>query len=194
MNREFVTNFNRTIRERKSTYTQQYLQNEKVDDAIIWQILENANWAPTHKRTEPWRFIVFKGEGLKRLAELQVELVKKNKPETSEAKLEKLMEKPLKASHIIAVTLKRHAGILPEIEEILAVGCAIENMYLTANAYGLGCYFSTGGLTYIDEARDFFNLEQEDKLIGFFYIGNKKELPDLRLNRGDIKEKVKWVE
>jgi len=26
-----------------------------VDNAIIQQMLENANWAPTHKLTEPWR-------------------------------------------------------------------------------------------------------------------------------------------
>ncbi len=34
-----------------------------IPDDIIWQLLENANWAPTHKFTEPWRFTVFSGEG-----------------------------------------------------------------------------------------------------------------------------------
>ena len=37
-------------------------------------MLENANWAPTHRLTEPWRFVVFKGEGLKTLAKFQSEL------------------------------------------------------------------------------------------------------------------------
>ncbi|MBK8192225.1 MAG: nitroreductase family protein [Lewinellaceae bacterium] len=27
--------------------------------ALIEQLLENANWAPTHRLTEPWRFQVF---------------------------------------------------------------------------------------------------------------------------------------
>lgn len=184
---------NRIIRERKSIYTQHFEAGEKVDDNIIWQMMENANHAPTHKRTEPWRFTVFTGEGLKTFANTQIALVKKYKTDLAESKLKKLAEKPLKASHIIAIGMKRHAAIVPEIEEILAVGCAIENMYLTANAYNVGCYFSTGGITYIDEAKAFLGLSGEDKLIGFFYVGKKKAMPEINLSRGDLREKVAWV-
>lgn len=189
-----IESTNRIIRERKSTYTQQFEPGAIIGDGIIRQILENANCAPTHKRTEPWRFTVFTGEGLKRLAKVQVELVKKYKPDIAEAKLSKLAEKPLKASHVIAIAMKRHPGIIPEVEEILAVGCAIENMYLTANAYGVGCYFSTGGMTYIEEAKTFLNLSDDDKLIGFFYVGRKKEIPEVHLTRGDINDKVVWAD
>lgn len=184
---------NNIIAGRKSTYTPQFEPGAKIDDEVIWQILENANLAPTHKKTEPWRFTVFSGEGLQKLADLQVDLVKKHRPDTPEAKIKKLAEKPLKASHIITITMKRHKDKVPEIEEILAVGCALENMYLSANAYGLACYFSTGGVTYIEEAKSFFELEQGDKLIGFFYVGQKKIFPDVKISRGGIKEKVRWV-
>ena len=40
------------------------------------QMLENANWAPTHKLTEPWRFTVFTGDGLKTFAGLQASVYK----------------------------------------------------------------------------------------------------------------------
>ena len=43
----------------------------KINDSIILQLLENANWAPTHKLTEPWRFKVFTDKGLKQFAEYQ---------------------------------------------------------------------------------------------------------------------------
>ena len=184
---------NEAIDNRRSTYTKQFEPDEKIDDEIVWQIMRNANRAPTHKLTQPWRFTVFTGEGLKKLAQLQVKLVTKIKPDLPEGKLRKLSEKPLKASHIIAITLKRHPGLVPEIEEILAVGCAIENMYLTANAYGVGCYFSTGGITYLEEAKEFFGLSANDKLIGFFYIGKKKEMPDIKTTRGNVEEKVTWI-
>ena len=62
-----TSEINRLIRERRSVYPAQY-SGEKVDDSIIKQMLENANWAPNHKKTEPWRFTVFSGEGLKQLA------------------------------------------------------------------------------------------------------------------------------
>ena len=68
-------NFNELIRSRRSVFPKDYT-GEKVDDAIIQQLLENANWAPTHKLTEPWRFVVFTGEGLKKLADFQSECYK----------------------------------------------------------------------------------------------------------------------
>ena len=73
-----------------------------------------------------------------------------------EGKYREFREKPLLSSHIIAVGMKRdERNSLPEIEEIGAVYCAIENMYLTASAYGIGSYLSTGGITYFEMPRVF---------------------------------------
>lgn len=35
--------------------------------SALEQMLEAANWAPTHGRTEPWRFVVLSGEGLQEM-------------------------------------------------------------------------------------------------------------------------------
>lgn len=48
------------IRSRRSIYPTMYSDVE-VDDSNINEILENANWAPTHRITEPWRFLVAMG-------------------------------------------------------------------------------------------------------------------------------------
>lgn len=53
------------IRGRRSQFPAQFKENDPVADSIIEEILENANWAPTHKLTQPWRFIVYTGAGLK---------------------------------------------------------------------------------------------------------------------------------
>ncbi len=183
---------NTIVQKRRSIYPYQYEAGAKVDDAIIWQILNNANCAPNHKKTAPWRFTVFSGEGLQYFASLQVSLYKKHHGEENKIKIQKLADYPLMASHVIAIGLKRTEGKLPEIEEVLAVGCAIENMYLTATAHGLGCYLTTGGITYMEEAKKHFDLDDNDKLIGFFYVGKIKDQP-AQIQRGDIHEKVKWV-
>lgn len=193
MNTELPGSINSIIHSRKSIYPYQYEAGANVDDAIIRQILENANCAPNHKKTEPWRFTVFTGKGLKRFSDLQVSLVKKHQPDTGELKLKKLAEYPLMASHIIAIGMKRHESRVPEIEELLAMGCVIENMFLTTTAYNLGSYFSTGGVTYIEEAKQYFGLDAGDRLIGFFYVGVRKELPDIFKSRGPVGEKTTWV-
>ena len=165
---------NDIIRNRRSVFQSQY-SGEKVDDAIVEQMIENANWAPTHKLTEPWRFIVFTGAGLEKLAREQAELYKTVTTRDGtfkENRYENLLQKPMLSSHIIAVAMKRdEKKSVPAVEEIGAVFCAVQNMLLTAWAYGIGAYLSTGGITYFEEAKSLYNLRDEDQLIGFVHVG-----------------------
>ena len=184
---------NKLIRERRSIFPRDYT-GKPVGEEIVRQILYNATWAPNHKMTEPWRFMVFSGEGLRKLGEFQGECYKQvstARGKFEEDKYEGLRTKPMQSSHIISVGMKRHAGI-PEIEEIGAVYCAVENMYLTATAYGVGAYLSTGGITFYEEAKPFFNLGPEDKLLGFFHIGNTEYVPK-QTRRKPIEEVTTWV-
>lgn len=184
-------NITEIINRRRSVYPHQFT-GEKIDDAIVWQILENANKAPNHKKTEPWRFTVFSGEGLKRFADLQVNIYKNAHPQPSEIQLKKLADFPLMASHVIAIGMRRSEKV-PEQEELVAMGCALENMFLTATAAGYGSYISTGGITYLEEAKSHFNLEAGDKLIGFFYLGVIREpLPPYR-SYSNVEEKTRWI-
>lgn len=191
------TDFNQLIRNRRSIFPKDYT-GEKVDDAIIKQMLENANWAPTHKLTEPWRFVVFSGDGLKRLADIQGTVYKKVTEANGtfkEERYQNLTTKPLECSHIIAIGMKRDEkkGV-PEWEELAAVFCAVQNMYLTATAYGIGCYLSTGGITNFEEAKEFFGWGAEDKLCGFLNIGKPKDNLHFGMRRKAIEEKVTWID
>ena len=170
-----IEEVNKIIRGRRSMFVAQFKENDPVDDSIIEEMLENANWAPTHKLTQPWRFIVYTGEGLKKFADYQAELYKKraekNRTPFIEATYQKFKENPLKASHVIAILMKRTEGSgIPVMEEIAAVSMAVQNMYLTASAHGLAAYWGTGGPTFWEEAREDFGLEGEDMLMGFFYV------------------------
>jgi nitroreductase len=186
--------FNSLIRSRRSVFTRQFVKGKQIPDEIILQLLENANCAPTHKLTEPWRFSVFTGNGLKKLANFQAELYKKNAGEKfKQDKYEKLLSNPLDCSHIISIGMKRSITTpIPEIEEIEAVACAVQNIYLSTTVYGIGGYWTTGGITYEENAKPFFNLGKEDKLLGFFYLGYV-EVPSPQSRRGDVAEKTIWV-
>ena len=186
---------NHLIQNRRSIFPSMY-NGEPVDDAIIKQMLENANWAPTHKLTEPWRFVVFSGQGLTKLADFQSKLYKQvalNQGDFKEEKYEKLRTKPLLASHIIAIGMHRdEKERVPEWEELASVSGAVQNMYLTATAYKVGCYWTSGGVTGMQEANDFFGLGEQDVLLGFLFVGMPKgDWPKGR--RGDWEEKVRWV-
>ena len=181
---------------RRSIFPADY-STEPVPKFVIDQMLENANWAPTHRFTQPWRFTIFHKKGIERLANFQAGLYKRvteSNQQFDERKYQQLLEKPLKCSHIISIGMHRDPEkSVPEIEEIAAVAMAVQNMHLTASAYGVGCYWGTGGITYMEEAKPFFQLGNEDKLMGFLFVGMpKRKWPEGR--RSPVKEKIKWIE
>lgn len=185
---------NELIRTRRSVFPDQFEQGKRVDDELIRQILINASWAPNHGQEEPWQFTVFTGEGLKAFAAFQSSLYKQEAGDSfNENKYIKLQQQPLKASHIIALGMKRSAKKnIPEIEDIEAVACAVQNIYLSVSAYGLGGYWTTGGITYIEKAKPFFRLDENDKLLGFFYIGHVA-VASAPGKRSPVEEKTNWV-
>ena len=50
------------IKSRRSFFPEKFVAGEDVPKAVINNILEAANWAPTHGNTEPWRFVVRRRE------------------------------------------------------------------------------------------------------------------------------------
>jgi nitroreductase len=187
--------FDQLVRERRSVFPAQYT-GASIDEATIRSILTHATWAPTHKRTEPWRFTVFTKEGLVKLAEMQAACYRKVTEADGtfrEERYKGLQTKPLQSACIIAIGMKRdQRKSIPEVEEIGAVFCALENMYLSAAAHSLGCYLSTGGITYFEEAKPLFGLAPEDRLIGFFHLGVPKEWPVAK-ERRPLDEVTRWV-
>jgi nitroreductase len=185
---------NHLIRNRRSVFPKQYEEGKRVPDEMISQILENATWAPSHGNIQPWKFVVFTGEGLKKLAEFQSSLYKETSGEKfKQATFETLQANPLRASHVIAICMKRDPNKkFPEVEEISATAAAVQNMYLSVSAYGLGGYWTTGGVTYNDKAKSFFGLGDDDKLMGFFYIAYVAH-PTPDKTREPLESKVEWV-
>lgn len=187
--------FDQLVRRRRSVFPAHYT-GEPVDESIVREILAHATWAPTHKRTEPWRFTVFMRDGLARLASMQAECYRKVTEADGTFREERhngLKTKPLQSACIISVGMKRdEKNAVPEVEEIGAVFCAIENMYLSAAAHGLGCYLSTGGVTYFEEAKPLFGLGPNDRLIGFFHLGVPREWPASK-ERKPLEEVTRWV-
>ena len=182
------------IRERRTIYPEQFSER-KVHKEQVELILSNAQWAPTHGNTQPWRFKVFMEEGRAQLSDFlgQTYLKLTPKDKQIDAKLAKLHSRPLKSSVIIAVCMERQESEkILEIEEIEAVACAIQNMHLTATAYGLGGFWATPKLIYTQEMNEFLHIGQKDKCIGLFYLGYPAiEWPES--HRKPIEYNTEWI-
>lgn len=189
-----LSEINSVIRDRRTIYPEQF-SDRKVHREQIETILNNAQWAPTHGNTQPWRFKVFTEQGLETLSEFLGNTYLKLTPkeDQNDMKLAKLIRRPKISSVVIAVCMERQPEErILELEEIEAVACAIQNMHLTCTAYGLGGFWSTPKLIYTQEMNQFLELGEKDKCLGLFYIGYPAiEWP--KAHRKPIEYTTKWI-
>ncbi|MET3115024.1 nitroreductase [Pedobacter sp. CG_S7] len=180
------------IKRRRSIFPISYT-DEVVPDEVIRQLLENANYAPTHKLTEPWRFMVFRSAGKKRLGMELARIYKVSTPAALflQKKHDSITDKIDRASCVIVLNAQLNPDKVPEWEEIAALACAVQNMALTAEALSVGAYWSSPEL--ISGLNDFLELSNNEKCFGLFYLGYHKEEPR-PANRTPIASKVKWIE
>lgn len=161
------------IKNRRTIYPQFY-SSRKVHKEIIEHLLQNATWAPTHGMTQPWRFKVFTEDSRKTLSDTLSMLYKQLTPTEKfrEDKFAKMQARPFQASAVIIAYMKRGDNPkIPIIEEISSVACAIQNLCLTATAYGIGSFWSTPKIIYTKEMNDFLKISDEDKCMGIIYLG-----------------------
>lgn len=164
-----------TIKGRRSIFPKQ-MNGDKVPVAVIDSMLELANWAPTHRNTEPWRFKVYSGESMNSLLDLCKDCYVKTTPaeKFKSIKLEKIDERKQQVSHIVAICMKRNEinPLVPEWEEIAATAMAVQNMWLALSASGeYGGYWSSPAYAMGDDFRKFLKLEDDERCLGLFYVG-----------------------
>ncbi|WP_343487349.1 nitroreductase [Allomuricauda sp. d1] len=179
------------IRNRRSVFPAQY-NDKPIAKKDVEKILEAANWAPTHKKTEPWRFTVLTGEAKEKLGLFLSYKYMATTEKPKKIKTKKLIENPKKAGAIIVIKMQRDPKLsLPEWEEVAAVAMAVQNMWLCCTQLGVGCYWSSPKL--IEHMGEFLDLKMGEVCLGFFYMGHYDgEILDQ--TRTPIEEKVEWLD
>lgn len=183
------------IRERRTIRPKDYTERVVQRD-MLERILTNGTWAPNHGMTQPWRFKVYTGDGRHSLGTTLQDAYKKTTPADKflERKWRGLMDNPMSSSVVVAICMKRQEiGKISELDELLAMGCCVQNMYLTCTAYGLGAFWSTPKVMSEQSVSSFLNLEEGERCLGFFYIGYPVgDWP--KGYRTPLAEKVEWID
>lgn len=186
-----MSNINEAIRTRRSVYPAQYLEKPIPKD-VIKALLINANHAPTHKLTEPWRFKVFMNEAKIALGSFMANKYKETASAYSDAKFEKINSNFQNAGAAIAIILHRDPKErVPEWEETAAVAMAVQNIWVALDQYELGGFWSSPGFSSF--LGEYTSLKENEKCLGFFFIAYCNPL-DKVIKKGPIDEKVEWIE
>lgn len=156
------------IRDRRT-----HLQMDR-DDPVPVELLERlcdlAQWAPNHKKTWPWRFAAFTGDGRSRLGDAFAEdMIAQDTGD--EAKRDKTRVKYRRAPAVIVVASAHHDHPTFHEENRDAVSAGIQNLLLGATAAGLASFWSTPPVHEGTRIRELCHFDVGDRIIGVIYLG-----------------------
>ena len=158
--------------------------------ADLSRMLAAAVRAPDHGHMAPWRFVIIEKEARARFANVVAEAHLMRSPDATSEALEALRQKIRRAPMIILVACVpeiNHPKI-PEIEQILAVGAAVQNLLLAAHALGYGAVWKTGPAAYDNHVKASLGLRSVDHIVAMVHIGSPLAMGPVR--PADLKDIV----
>lgn len=155
----------RTIRDFKS---------DPVSNELLLELLNVAVWAPNHGNRQPWRFILYKGEGRVTFADAMVQTYSaEDRKRYGESKWKYLMEVP---AHLVVI-LKEDPRQKQWDEDYGAVCALIQNFQLAAWEQGLGVVWKTNNYSYDPRFHQAVGLQPGEKIVGVLHIGYPETVP-----------------
>lgn len=171
-----------------------HVKPDRVARELIEKILAAGVQAPNHYKVRPWQFVVLTGTARNRLGEVLAHALHHRKPEANDEALGKERHKPLRAPVLIAAGVQR-PGLekVLDIENIVAVSSAMQNMQLAAHALGLASIIRTGEPVNDPHVKDFLGLARDQHLLGFIYVGYSAE-DHVAAERPAFEDRTTWLE
>ncbi|MEI5906008.1 nitroreductase [Bacillus spongiae] len=156
---------------------------------LIQELLNIAVWAPNHGLREPWRFVMFEGEGKDVLINGSLESLSNNLGENYKEKLKQYISKvPL----IISVILPRDSNERVWEEDICAAASMIQNFQLLTWEKEIGVLWKTGEILSHPTIRKVHEVKENEKIIGMLFLGYFDKTPK-KMKRKRFEELTTFV-
>jgi len=128
--------------------------------------------APDHAWLRPSEFIEVTGKGLDKLSKIFTDYIKDTNDDLNDLIIQKYKNAPYRAPMIIVLitNIKEHPKV-PEIEQIISLGAAAQNILLGIHEIGYSAVWRTGNMAFNPEITKFLGLEENFKIIGYLYVG-----------------------
>ena len=160
--------FSQLVRARRTSMIVDQERDVPLD--LLAELCGLATWAPNHKKTWPWRFAVFTGDGRARLGDTMADEMERI-GFGDEAKRAKTRTKYLRTPVTLVVGCAPHENEMLHDENRDAVSAGIQNLLLGATALGLASFWSTPALTQPAPVLELCEFEPDDRLVGMIYLG-----------------------
>ena len=109
-----------------------------------------------------------------RFGELMADCLRRMDPAASADALQRERDKAMRAPVIVAAAAKLAKGHkIPEVEQLLSAGAAVQNIMLAANARGFGAMWKTGAPAYDAQVKQALGIAPDSEIVGFLYLGTQ---------------------
>ena len=153
------------------------------DKESLHKILSAGIRVPDHGRAQPWRIQVLHKEAQRKLAEVCVELFKRENPAAVEVQITAERDRHQRSPLLLIVTSHpkpEKFATVPEIEQTLSSAAVCQNILLATEALGYNAQWVTDWPAYHPQVRVALGHQADTKIIGFIHIGTAIEPPHER--------------
>lgn len=155
-------------------------------------LLAAAVRAPDHGLIAPWRFTILQGDHRKVLGAAMAAALRQKSPDADQEALDREASKSMRSPTLIVVSAvtQPHPKV-PDIEQWVAVGAAIQNLWIAAESLGLGMAWKTGTHAYHPDVKRAIGLGVDEKIIGFLHVG--KPISKAPVRSSEFASKTRWL-
>lgn len=151
---------------------------EAIDPAAVQRALTAAQWAPNHKLTWPWRFIVVGPETRAELTEIGLALKLAANPSMGPDQVAKVRAKLSNPAALVVACQVRTDDTFRQREDYASIAMAIQNMHLSLWSEGIYSKWGTGGLTRHPRTYEALGIDGNTlEIVGFVWIGHPIKPP-----------------
>ena len=139
--------------------------------AELDRILAAGVRVPDHGKLTPWRFIVFEGEGRRRMGEILAAVIAGERDVSSE-RVAQERERFMRAPVVVGVVSRVREQIpIPMWEQQLSAGAVCMSIVIAAHAAGYVANWITEWCAYHPAVQERIGLKPTERIAGFIYIG-----------------------
>jgi nitroreductase len=139
----------------------------------VARLLEAAARAPDHGRLKPWRFIAVNGGQRESFADAVAQSRRDQIPDFTDEQMELERTKVRRSPFILVAgcVVRKDLPKVPEIEQVVAAGAAVENLLLAAADLGIGAMWKTGPAAYSARVKAAVGLAEGDHIVAIIHLG-----------------------
>ena len=150
------------------------LESPGPSEADLEVLFQSALRAPDHGRLRPWQFVVIPEEKRVAFGDVLATSMARRNPGAPEEELARERAKAMRAPVIVVASAKlAKEHKIPEVEQLLSAGAAVQNIMLAAKARGYGAMWKTGAPAYDASVKQALGIAPDSEIVGFLYLGTQ---------------------